>query len=100
MILCADDRDPKPGKPAIPMPRSVAREGMLGLDLSNYPYLTPFLDEVRALNGVVIKPIDVFLNTMQTILKAYTNQSVPTGALREPLDKAGYEFERIESMRE
>src|SRR5690606_26395283 len=61
MVLCPDDKNPERGKASLDMPKSVAREGMLGVDLTNFPYTTPFLDEIRALGGFAVRPFDIFL---------------------------------------
>jgi 3-dehydroquinate dehydratase/shikimate dehydrogenase len=85
MVLCPDDKNPERGKASLAMPKSVAREGMLGVDLTNFPYMTPFLDEVRALGGFAVRPFDIFLREMQTILKAFTGRNYTTEELREPI---------------
>jgi 3-dehydroquinate dehydratase/shikimate dehydrogenase len=91
MVLCRSDTDPQPGKAAIDIPRSVARESMLAVDLTNLPFNTPFLDEVRVLGGIAVAPVDVFVRLMQTVLKAYTGQTLTAEQLREPL--AEYELD-------
>lgn len=85
MILCKSDIKPEPGKASIEIPKSCAREGMIAVDLTRVPYNTPFLDEVRALRGVVVRPIDIFLRLLQQTLKAYTGQTLTMEQLGEPL---------------
>lgn len=83
------------GVAAIPMPGSAVREGMLAVDLTFAPYLTPFLDEVRVRNGLVVHPLDVFLRTMQIVLRAYTGDSIPLEQLRASLDHLDIDFDEV-----
>lgn len=91
MVLCRATRSPRAGEAAVPMPKSAAREGMVAADLTNFPFMTPFLVEVALVNGFVVKPIDCFLRMMQTVLKAYTGQVCTPEQLRAAV--ASFDFD-------
>lgn len=82
MILCRSDVNPQPGKASIDIPKSVARENMFAVDLTHLPFMTPFLQEVQALGGVVVRPVDVFIKMMNMTLKAYTGQAFAPEVVR------------------
>ena len=91
MILCRSDRNPQIGKAAIEIPKSCAKEGMIGVDLTAYPKSTPFLEEVRLLGGIPVPPKGIFLRTMLTILKAYTGQSYTPEQFQEIMEDIDFE---------
>lgn len=91
MVLCPDDKNPQRGKASLDMPKSVVRNGMLGVDLTNFPYMTPFLDECRALGGFAVAPFDIFLRETQTILKAFTGRSFTREELTEPIQDIDFD---------
>lgn len=96
MILCRDDRNPKAGQAAIDTPKGCARPNMLGVDLTNFPYTTPFLDELRVLGGIVVKPSDIFRKMMLTVLRAYTGQTFTPEQLDEPMSQ--FDFDELPRM--
>lgn len=98
VILCPPETGGKPGKAAIEMPKSIVREGLISVDLTNFPFITPFLEETRVLNGVVVKPIDILLKMAEKTLRAYTGQSFTEEQLREPL--ADFDFESVHHAEE
>lgn len=91
LILCRADRGPEPHGAAIKLPTSVAREGMIAVDLSAYPFSTPLLDEIRVLGGLAVPPVEIFLRAMRTILQAYTHRQHTPAELLTAL--AGSELE-------
>lgn len=93
IVLCRSTSDPRPGKAAIDAPRSAARENILAVDLTNLPFLTPYLDEAKILRGIVVPPAEIFLRTVQMVIKAFTGQSLTTDQLREAL--ADYDLEAV-----
>lgn len=85
VILCRADRGPEPRGPAISFSRSAIRDGMVAVDLSEYPFETEFLREVRALGGIAVSARDIFLRTMRTVLQAYTGKSFTADELKGAL---------------
>lgn len=95
IVLCQADSGPVPRGPAISLPRSAAREGMIALDLSNYPNTTHFLDEVRVLGGIAVPPSEVFFRAMKVILHACTGRHYSDEEIRAPLRE--FDFDHLPS---
>jgi 3-dehydroquinate dehydratase/shikimate dehydrogenase len=85
IVICADDKDPRPGKAAIDIPRSNAREGVLAVDLSHFPYMTGFLQATLQMGGVAIRPADVLVRMLGYILRAYNAREASPEDLRAAL---------------
>lgn len=73
------------GKPAIDLPRSTAREGLVGVDLCSLVEPSPLLEEIRLLGGAAIPPLEIVLRRMRTVLHALTGSRPSLAQLREPL---------------
>lgn len=63
------------GKPAIELPRSTAREGQIGVDLSSWGEPTAILDELRSLGGIPVAPAAIFRRRMARVLHLLTGRS-------------------------
>ena len=98
LVLCPCDMKPQRGKAAVEVPKSMAREGLLVVDMTDFPYITPLLDEGRYLGGIIVKPIDIFVRMMHSILKASTGQSFTPQQIREPL--ADFDFDNLPGKEE
>jgi len=90
LILTADDETPGVG--AIPLPKSVAREGMAVVDLSKMPFMTALLEESRVMRGVPISPTEILARTVQIVLKAYTGKTPAVDALTAALAKGDVDY--------
>ncbi|MGL5096744.1 MAG: hypothetical protein ACRDD1_14210, partial [Planctomycetia bacterium] len=85
MILTPDEETPAPGRAAIDMPRSCAREGLVLIDLTHPPFLTGILLESHALKGLPIRPMDVWLRSLATVVRAVTGKTPTAEDLAAPL---------------
>src|SRR5258708_29063579 len=95
MILTPSASNPQPGVAAIPIPNSVAKAGLLAVDLTYLPYFTPFLDEVRVLGGIPILPVELYLRKIQLVLNAYTGQNFGIDQLKAVLEEGYDEFTEV-----
>ncbi len=79
--------DPKhPGKGAIDLPKSVAREGITMCDLSNFPYVTDLAAETIALHGMALKPSEIILHMATNVIKKFTGKMVPLSVYEDVFD--------------
>lgn len=84
-IVVCPGRTGRANEPPIELPRSIARPGMIGVDLTASSSIPPWLDELRLLRGAAVSPIDLLLERLSIVLKAFTGKSLATETLREPL---------------
>lgn len=76
------------GQEPFETPKSMGRENMAILDLSNLPKETALLDEVRYLGGIAVSPRDIQLKVVQIVLKAFTGRQFTVDELLDDLPDA------------
>lgn len=90
VVLTCDENQPVPGRAAIEYGKNNARENIFAVDMTNFPFSTPFLDEVNYLGGLAIPPQLVFMKLMQMVLRSATGREFSDDELLQAV--AGIDF--------
>lgn len=74
IIITASDSPSRRGQPGIYIPKKLAHPDLVAIDLTDFPFDTTFLAQVRAVGGVVISPQTIFAEMIINILSHFLKQ--------------------------
>lgn len=88
LVLCPSDVHPRPGIPAVRIDEApVNNEDVLVVDLTRFPFRTPFLQRAAEDGAHVVDPMSIFTRMLQSVINVFCGRFLSDEEVREAIDR-------------